>query len=189
MKNNHKEITIPTIEQTVHEIERLKRKNMFKHSMSTIIITIIVVIAVTVSASTFFFPVVQVSGSSMEPTLYAGDYLVMIKADKFKTGDICGFYWQNKLLIKRVIAAGGSVVNIDEDGTVTVDGQRLSETYIKEKSVGYCDIQFPYVVPQEKYFVMGDDRGTSVDSRSSTIGCIDKEQVVGRLLFRAWPLR
>ena len=124
----------------------------------------------------------------MEPTLSDGDIIVLEKTNQYKPGDLCGLYWQNKLLLKRVIALPGSYVDIDQDGNVTIDGQALEEPYLTEKSLGECDITFPYQVPDGKLFVMGDHRATSIDSRSSAVGCIDKTQIVGRAVLRIWPL-
>ena len=132
--------------------------------------------------------VLQVSGDSMNPTLEDRDILLLVKSDSMKTGDLCGFYWQNKLLLKRVIGQPGDVISMDEDGHVTVNGTVLDEPYVDELALGECDIRFPYQVPENRYFVLGDHRSVSIDSRSSVIGCVEKSQVVGRVFLRIWPL-
>ena len=138
--------------------------------------------------ATLFLPVLQVSGDSMNPTLEDKDILLLVKSDSMKTGDLCGFYWQNKLLLKRVIGQPGDVISMDEDGHVTVNGTVLDEPYVDELALGECDIRFPYQVPENRYFVLGDHRSVSIDSRSSVIGCVEKSQVVGRVFLRIWPL-
>ena len=124
----------------------------------------------------------------MEPNLKDGDIVALIKTDKFETGDLCAFYYSNKILIKRVIATPGDYIWIDPDGTVHVNGEVLDEPYVSKKTLGECDIEFPYQVPENSYFVMGDRRETSIDSRSSVIGCISDDQIIGRILCRVWPL-
>lgn len=153
-----------------------------------ILVTLVVVAAVAVLLATLFLPVLQVSGDSMNPTLEDRDILLLVKSDSMKTGDLCGFYWQNKLLLKRVIGQPGDVISMDEDGHVTVNGTVLDEPYVDELALGECDIRFPYQVPENRYFVLGDHRSVSIDSRSSVIGCVEKSQVVGRVFLRIWPL-
>lgn len=148
---------------------------------------LIVVAAVAVLLATLFLPVLQVSGSSMEPTLSDDDIILLVKTDNLKTGDLIGFYYQNKLLLKRVIGVAGDVIDIDEEGNVTVNGELLDEPYVTNKSLGECDIELPYQVPESRVFVMGDNRATSIDSRSSAIGCIEQDQIVGKVLIRIYP--
>jgi signal peptidase I len=138
--------------------------------------------------ATLVLTVLQVTGTSMEPTLQNGQIVVAVKNAKFQKGNIVAFYYNNKILLKRVIAKAGDTVIIQKDGTVLVNGKALNEPYLKEKSQGKCDIQFPYQVPDGKIFVLGDHRATSVDSRSSSIGCIENEFIVGKVVFRVWPL-
>ena len=133
--------------------------------------------------ATLLLPVLQVSGDSMNPTLQDKDIILLVKTGDMKTGDLCGFYWQNKLLLKRVIGLPGDVITLDEDGVVTVNGQTLDEPYVDELALGECDIKFPYQVPENRYFVLGDHRATSIDSRSSVIGSVEKSQIVGRYYF------
>ena len=143
---------------------------------------------VAVLLATLFLPVLQVSGDSMNPTLQDRDIILLVKDSDMKTGDLCGFYWQNKLLLKRIIGLPGDVIELDEDGVVTVNGQTLDEPYVDELALGECDIKFPYQVPENRYFVLGDHRATSIDSRSSVIGCVEKSQIVGKVFLRVWPL-
>lgn len=181
-------VDLPSPEAVAKERERLRYKKRYKRTLRSTVYALLVVAAVAVLAATIFLPVLQVSGTSMEPTLEDGDIILLLKTGDFKTGDVCGLYWQNKLLLKRIIGGPGDVIDIADDGTVTVNGQVLDEPYVTEKALGECDITLPYQVPENRYFVMGDHRATSVDSRSSVIGCIEKEQIVGRALLRVYPL-
>lgn len=149
---------------------------------------LIIVAAIAVLVATLWLPVLQIYGSSMTPTFKEGQIVVAVKGSSFEEGDIIAFYYGNKLLVKRYIAGPGSWVDIKEDGTVYVDGAELSELYLTEKALGECDMEFPYQIPEDRYFVLGDHRSTSVDSRSSAIGCVAEEQIVGRIVFRIWPL-
>ena len=134
-------------------------------------------------------PVLQIYGTSMSPTLTNGEIVLSVKTGKPEQGDIIAFYYNNKILVKRVIAGAGQWVDIDEDGNVTVDGVPLDEPYLTEKAYGNCNLQLPYQVPDGRWFVMGDHRSVSVDSRDRAVGCVSEEQVVGRLVFRIWPLK
>jgi len=187
-KKKNVPLAMPSMEQVQAERERLRYRHRYFRVLRGTLSILIVVAAAAVLAATLLLPVLQVSGSSMEPTLSDGDIIVLEKTNQYKPGDLCGLYWQNKLLLKRVIALPGSYVDIDQDGNVTIDGQALEEPYLTEKSLGECDITFPYQVPDGKLFVMGDHRATSIDSRSSAVGCIDKTQIVGRAVLRIWPL-
>ena len=180
---------LPTIEQTERELKRLRHRRAYSRALRGTISVLIVVAAISVLIATLFLPVLQISGESMEPTLGDGDIIVLLKTDRFEPGDLCGFYWQNRLLLKRVIALPGSYVEIDADGYVAVDGELLDEPYVTDRALGECDITFPYQVPDGKLFVMGDHRTSSIDSRSTVIGCIEQSQIVGRVLFRVWPLK
>ena len=133
-------------------------------------------------------PVLQIYGASMAPTLDEGDIVITVKGSDFAPGDLVAFYMGNKILVKRCIAGPGQWVDIDADGNVYVDGKLLDEPYLTEKALGDCDIKLPYQVPDNRYFCMGDHRSTSVDSRSTTVGCVSDEQIVGKIVFRVWPL-
>ncbi|MCD8018109.1 MAG: signal peptidase I [Clostridiales bacterium] len=179
---------IPTAEEVAAERERLQYQKRYRQTIRTTIYALIVVAAVAVLIATMFLPVLQVSGTSMEPTLEDGDVIVLIKTGDFETGDLVGFYYQNKLLLKRVIAGPGDIVDIDDKGNVYVNDELLNESYVTEKALGESDREYPYQVPDGRYFVMGDNRTTSIDSRSTAIGCIETDQIVGKVIFRMWPL-
>ena len=176
---------IPSTEEVKAERERLAYRSRYTRVLRSTIYALVVVAAV---AATLFLPVLQVSGDSMNPTLQDKDVIVLVKSGSLKTGDLCGFYWQNKLLLKRVIGLPGDIISLDENGVVTVNGTVLDEPYVDELALGECDIKFPYQVPENRYFVLGDHRATSIDSRSSVIGCVEKNQIVGKVFIRVWPL-
>ena len=173
-------------QQVRQEKEKIARKKRFWRMLRNTFAVLIVVAAIAVLISTLFLPVIQVSGDSMEPTLKDGDILLLIKTKNFDSGDLCCISWQNKMLLKRVVGLPGDEINIDSDGVVSVNGKVLDEPYASEKSLGECDVQFPLTVPEDSLFVLGDKRATSVDSRSSAIGCVGREQIVGRVLFTLW---
>lgn len=181
-------VELPSIEQVESELNEIKAKKKFGRALRNTVYVLIVVAAIAVLISTLVLPVLQVSGESMEPTLYDGDIIILVKTGKYETGDLIGFYYQNKLLLKRVIASAGDYVDIDENGVVSVNGEVLDEPYVSELSRGTCDISLPYQVPDGRIFVMGDHREMSIDSRAKAVGCIEKEQIVGRVFFRIWPL-
>ena len=179
---------IPTTEEVKAERERLEYRSRYGRVLRSTIYALLVVAAAAVLLATLLLPVLQVSGDSMNPTLEDKDILVLVKHENMETGDLCAFYWQNKLLIKRIIGAPGDVITLDENGVVTVNGKTLDEPYVDELALGECDIRFPYQVPENRYFVLGDHRAVSIDSRSSVIGCVEKSQILGRVFLRVWPL-
>ena len=150
--------------------------------------TLIIVAAVAVLTATLWLPVLQIYGNSMTPTLQDGEIIFTVKTSKFEPGDVIAFYYNNKILVKRVICGPADWVNMDEDGTVYVNGTVLDEPYLVDKALGDCNIELPYQVPDGKVFVMGDHRSTSVDSRNTAVGCVAQEQIVGKIIFRIWPL-
>ena len=183
-----KETSLPTAEQLDMERRRLRYKRRYNRTLRSTVAILIVVAALAVLAATLWMPVLRVYGSSMAPTLHNGEILVSVKTKDFSSGDIIAFYHGNKLLIKRYIAGPSDYVNIDESGDVSVNGTLLEEPYLAEKAYGEADIEFPYQVPDQRYFVMGDNRSVSIDSRSSIVGCIAGDQIVGKVIFRVWPL-
>ena len=185
-QQHHNEPDIATLES---ELERERYKSRYRSALQSTIFTLITVAAAAVLVATLWMPVLQIYGSSMNPGLAAGDIVVCRKAEKVKRGDIIAFYFNNKILVKRVIGTSGDQVSISDEGVVTVNGETLQESYITEQSLGQCNVTFPVVVPQGKVFVVGDNRGTSVDSRNSAVGCVAEEQIVGRIVYCVWPMR
>jgi len=182
------ELEYPSLEQMEAEISRLKYKKRYGSALRGTLYSLAVVAAAAILIATLWMPVLQITGVSMDPTLVDGQFVVALKNSDFEPGDITAFYYNNKILIKRVIASAGDWVDIDRDGNVSVNGLWLEEPYIQEKALGECNIELPYQVPDGKVFVMGDDRAVSLDSRTTAVGPISKEQVLGQVVFRVWPL-
>lgn len=185
---NKKEIQIPSLDALNAELQRVKRKAQYRRALRSTIDVLLIVAAVAVLISSFFLPVMQISGDSMEPVLTDGEIVVLIKTRSFQTGDLISFTWNNKTLLKRVIAGPGDWVTIDGDGSVYVNGELLDEPYVAEKGLGENDTEYPFQVPESCYWVMGDKRISSIDSRSSLIGCIHYDQIIGKVFVRIWPL-
>ena len=190
MKHTRKEISsLPTIKQVVTERKRYRRQKAYNKALSGTIYVLTIVAAVAVLIATLVLPVLQIEGTSMEPTLVNGDVVLLTKTTSFDRGELCGFSWNNKLLVKRVIGIPRDWIEIDTDGTVYLNGEKLDEPYAEQLSVGECDLEFPFQVPQEQYFVLGDMRESSIDSRNTLIGCVAKDQIVGKVFFRIWPFK
>lgn len=185
-KANEK-ITLPTAGQLEAEILREKYNRKYKQVLRSTLYSLIVVAAAAVLIATLVFPVLQISGSSMEPTLNDEEIVVLLKTTNMKKGELCCFSYQNKLLIKRVIGLPGDKISIDEAGNVYVNDELINEPYVTDKAMGECDITFPCYVTDNHYFVLGDHRSTSIDSRSSVIGLVNEEYIVGKIFFRVWP--
>ena len=178
----------PTVQQLESELRREQHKRSYRSTLLSTVSALVIVAAVAVLVSMLALPVLQVVGESMTPSLFQGEIVVAPKGTAFQKGDVIAFYYNNKILVKRVIANAGEWVNIDADGNVFINDVPLEEPYVQEKAFGDCNITLPYQVPDGKIFVMGDHRATSSDSRNTAVGCVAQEQVVGRVVLRVWPL-
>lgn len=184
-KLNYSDLTVSDIER---ELKREKYKSKYVNVLMSTVYTLIIIASVAALIATFVMPVLQISGSSMSPTLHEGEIVISFKTKKFDCGDVIAFYHGNKILVKRVIAQSGDWVNITDNGNVYIDEKLLNEPYIDIKKIGNTDIEFPYQVPEGTYFVLGDDREMSIDSRNTTIGTITKENIIGKVIFKVWPI-
>lgn len=184
----HRKQEMPELEALQKELKRERYSRRFRRLLRSTVNALIVVAAVAALIATLILPVLQIAGTSMEPSLNDGDIVLLVKTDNMKTGDLCAFYYSNKILIKRVIAVPGDYIWLDSEGTVFLNGEPLDEPYISQKALGECDVEFPYQVPENNYFVMGDQRETSIDSRSSVIGCVADDQIIGKIFCKFWPL-
>ena len=184
-----KVISLPTKEQVEKERKLYRWKKAYFKALSGTIQVLTMVAAVAALIATLVLPVLQIEGTSMEPTLKNGDIVLLTKTTSFGYGDICGFAWNNKILIKRVIGIPGDWIEIDTDGTVYLNGERLDEPYAEQIAFGECDLEFPYQVPQEQYFVLGDMRESSIDSRNTLVGCVENGQIIGKIILRIWPFK
>ena len=179
----------PAADDIRTELKRERNRLRYRKILKSTVYTLVIVAAIAVLIATLVLPVLQISGTSMEPTLNNDDIVVLIKTKNLERGDLCGFSYSNKILIKRVIGLPGDSIVIDDEGTVYINGYALDESYyLLDKSLGECDIEFPFTVPEETYFLMGDKRETSIDSRSTVIGCVSKDQIIGKIFFKVWPL-
>ena len=167
---------------------RLQYRSRYSRTLRSTIAVLLVVAALAVLVATLWMPVLRIYGTSMVPTLEDGQIVISVKTESFEPGDIAAFYLGNKVLVKRYIAGPGEWINLDESGNVFINGEPLDEPYLTEKSYGQTNIELPYQVPDERYFLMGDNRDVSLDSRNTTVGCVEKEQIVGKIVFRIWPL-
>lgn len=183
-----KTVDQPTLSQLKSELKRIRYRSRYQRVLWSTFFALVVVAAFAILAATLWFPVLEIYGMSMTPTLSESEIVVSVKSENVDRGQLIAFYFGNKILVKRCIALPGDVVVITDDGLVSVNGEQLDEPYVSELSLGECDLEFPYTVPQERYFLLGDHRETSIDSRSSVIGCVSLDQVVGKVFFRLWPL-
>lgn len=181
-------VEIPSMEQIEKERSRLQYRSRYSRTLRSTVAVLLVVAAMAVLVATLWMPVLRIYGTSMVPTLEDGQIVISVKTESFEPGDIAAFYLGNKVLVKRYIAGPGEWINLDESGNVFINGEPLDEPYLTEKSYGQTNIELPYQVPDERYFLMGDNREASIDSRNTTVGCVEKEQIVGKIVFRIWPL-
>lgn len=188
-KKEARQLEIPSVELLEGELKRTQYNARYRRTLRTTVFSLLLVAAAAVIIAVLLLPILQISGGSMENTLKEGDMVISLNDRKYKTGDIIGFYYNNVVLIKRVIATGGDWVDIAEDGTVSVNGVVLNEPYVAQKALGECNIKLPYQVPQGRCFVLGDNRAESIDSRNTAVGCISNDVILGRLLARIWPLK
>ena len=189
MINKHeKTVSIPSLTEIQSERKRIRRSTYYRQALRGTVSVLLVVAAVAVLITTLFLPILQISGDSMSPTLEHDEIVVLLKTKKFERGDLIGFYYQGKILLKRVIAVPEDEVAIDADGNVYVNGELLEEPYVTDKELGDCDLEFPYKVPGTSYFVLGDRRSNSVDSRNSVVGAISSDDIIGKVFIRVWPI-
>ena len=187
-KKSDKKIRVPSLAEIQSERKRIRKKTYYRQALRGTVSVLVVVAAVAVLIATLFLPILQISGDSMSPTLAHDEIVVLLKTKEFDRGDLIGFYYQGKILLKRVIALPEDEVAIDGDGNVYVNQELLEEPYVSDKGLGDCDLEFPYRVPGTGYFVLGDRRSNSVDSRNSVIGAISRDDIIGKVFIRVWPL-
>lgn len=187
MKNRKEQMEI-TADQMRGELKRIRYKREYARTLRSTLFSLLVVAALILSVAAYL-PIVRITGDSMGDTLRRGDILLTLRGDDVRRGDLVAFYVAgNKMLVKRVAALGGDQVQMEPDGTLIVNAETVSEKYVTHQSLGECDLEFPYKIPNERVFVLGDNRETSIDSRSSAIGCIAREQIIGKAALRIWPL-
>ena len=186
-KEPNKEVPVPSLAEIQRERKRIRKKTYYRQALRSTVSVLVVVAAVAVLITTLFLPILQISGDSMSPTLTHNEIVVLLKTRDYQRGDMIGFYYQGKILLKRVIALPEDEVVIDSDGNVYVNAQLLEEPYVTDKSLGDCDLEFPYKVPGTGYFVMGDRRSNSVDSRNSMVGIVSQDDIIGKVFLRVWP--
>ncbi len=179
---------LPSSEELNEELKRLKQQQRFHSVFRSTIFTLVVVASIAVLIATLWMPVLRIYGVSMNPSLEDGNIVISVKESKFDPGEVVAFYYNNKILVKRAVAKAGDWVDIDDSGNVYVNNVLLNEPYIKEKALGDCNIELPYQVPEGRIFVIGDNREVSIDSRNTAVGCVAEEQIVGKLIYRVWPL-
>ena len=188
-KNIDKKIFIPKTIELQEELDKVNYFYKYVNVLKNIFYILIIVSAISILISTFIFPVLKIHGQSMGETIKEGDISISIKKNNYQPGDVIAFYYNNKILIKRVIATSSDWVNILDNGDVFVNNELLKEDYLKEKLLGESDITYPYQVPEDSYFVLGDNRNNSIDSRNSLIGTVKNEDIIGKVIFKIWPIK
>ena len=186
-KEESRPLKKPELKELESELQRERYKIRYRRVLRSTVFTLVVVAAAAILVATLWMPVLQIYGASMTPTLTDGDIVISRKVRDLKQGDIVAFYYNNRILVKRYIASAGDWLDIDEDGNVYVNGELLNEPYVYEKALGECNIELPYQVPENRIFVLGDHRSVSIDSRSTAVGCVAEDQIVGELVFCVWP--
>ena len=187
-QNDKTPVSIPSLKEIQRERKRIRREAYYRQALRSTVSVLLVVAAVAVLIATLFLPILQISGDSMSPTLNHDEIVILVKTKSFKPGDLVGFYYQGKILLKRVIALPEDEVAIDAEGNVYVNQALLEEPYVTDRGLGDCDLEFPYHVPGTGYFVMGDRRSNSVDSRNSAVGAVSRDDIIGKIFVRVWPL-
>ena len=189
MTDKHEEnVFVPSLTEIQTERKRIRRGTYYPQALRGTVSVLLVVAAAAVLITTLFLPILQISGDSMSPTLEHDEIVVLLKTKSFKRGDLIGFYYQGKILLKRVIALPGEEVAIDADGNVYVNGELLDEPYVTDQGLGDCNVEFPFEVNGTSYFVLGDRRSNSVDSRNSAIGAVSRDDIIGKVFIRVWPI-
>lgn len=183
-----KKVVVPPVELLRAELERVESKRDFRKTLKGIAGVLVVAAAIAALLVTRFFMLLEVNGSSMMPTMRSGEIVFVYQTKEVEAGDVIGFYYGGEILLKRVIGCAGDYIEIDQEGNVYVNGELLDEPYVTEKNLGKCNQEFPYEVPENKVFVLGDNRTESVDSRVRAIGCVERSQIVGKVVWRLWPL-
>jgi signal peptidase I len=179
----------PSLDELKHELKRENRKKEYRSVLRNTLIVVVFVAALAVLVSSFFVTVLKVTGDSMSPTLDTGEIVIAQNQSKFEIGDLIAFYYNNKVLVKRVVGSPGDWITIDDEGNLSVNGVAVEEDYVSDKSLDPTDLEYPYQVPENRFFVLGDHRSASIDSRSSVVGCVTREQLIGKVFFRVYPFK
>ena len=187
MSKKENNLELPSLDQLAEELERELYRTNYRRVLRSTVFSLLTVAAVAVLVAVLLLPILQITGSSMTDTLQDGDIVVAFSGSSYETGDVIAFYYNNDILVKRVIATAGDWINIDDDGNVYVNGELLDEPYISDKALGQCNIEMPYQVPDGRCFILGDHRSTSIDSRNTAVGCISDDMIGGKIFLRFWP--